>query len=101
MKKYVPSGYQIINIDLTGRISNTAWEPSTEDEKILFDLLKRNGKGKIVKPILLYEKSNKISGFPILINELCSLSSGYAGSQVVLEIFVTVENKLNFTYQED
>lgn len=100
MKKYVPSGYQIINIDLTGKQSGSSWEPSTEDEKILFDLLTRNNNGEIVKPILLYEKMHKMSGLAILSNNVCSLSIGFTGSQVVLTIYTALE-KIGFTYQED
>lgn len=48
-KKYVPSGYQIINIDVSDKTSGTAFTPETEDEKLLFELLS----GNVKKPILL------------------------------------------------
>lgn len=49
-KKYVPSGYQIITIDMTNKTSGTAFTPETEDEKILHEIL---SSGEISKPILL------------------------------------------------
>lgn len=50
-KKYVPSGYQIISLDVTDKTSGTAFTPETEDEKILHQIL---SSGKIEKPILLH-----------------------------------------------
>lgn len=65
-KKYVPSGYQIIEIDVTGKTNGqTKWSPSTEDEKILFDLL---SKPLITKPILIHliDRYNNVVCVPIL-----------------------------------
>lgn len=49
-KKYVPSGYQIISIDVSDKTSGTPFTPETEDEKLLHEIL---SSGEIKKPILL------------------------------------------------
>ena len=48
-KKYVPSGYQIININVENKTSGNAFYPETDDEKLLEQLLVNGCK----KPILL------------------------------------------------
>lgn len=50
-KKYQPSGYQIINLDLSGKTSGTGFAPETEDEKLLYSILRDTNN---VKPILLH-----------------------------------------------
>ena len=49
-KKYIPSGYQIISIDVSDKSSGTGFTPETEDEKILYEILSSS---KFTKPILL------------------------------------------------
>ena len=51
-KKYVPSGYQIINLEYPDIVSGTPLEktPETEDEKILYKIL---SDGNFSKPILV------------------------------------------------
>lgn len=51
-KKYVPSGYQIINLEYPDIVSGTPLEktPETEDEKILHKILSED---KFNKPILI------------------------------------------------
>ena len=60
MKKYVPSGYQIITVDGTNYVEpSSKIETPTEDEKVLIDILKS---GEIKKPILLTIKNIANSG---------------------------------------
>ncbi len=64
-KKYVPSGYQIIVLDLSDKTSGTAFTPETEDEKILYEILRAS---KTSKPILLEINTPNIalSGFCVM-----------------------------------
>ena len=48
-KKYVPSGYQIINIDISGKAQNDTWLPRNEDEKTLLNYVKND----VLKPLLI------------------------------------------------
>ena len=85
-KKYTPSGYQIINIDVTDKTSGTAFTPETEDEKILHEIL---SSGEIKKPILLrlFGISNTvIVGFPVITDGSMTLTVGAVGSSLTEEI---------------
>ena len=98
-KKYQPSGYQIINLDLTDKTSGTPFTPETEDEKLLYEIL---SSGKITKPILLDIKTSgyHFSGFccnDYASHQIC-LSFGPVGSSVT-ESIVGSTNKL--IWQED
>lgn len=68
-KKYVPSGYQIINISIPEGIGNgDSITPTTEDEKLLYNLLLKTNNNEIIKPILLNtriyaEGNSQIIGF--------------------------------------
>lgn len=54
-KKYVPSGYQIIDLTLTGEEQPfVISKDSSEDAKILWDTLTKHISGKLVKPVLLH-----------------------------------------------
>ena len=69
MKKYVPSGYQIINIDTTDKTSGTGFTPETDDEKILYEIL---SSGKLEpKPILLKIKTSVVSlcGYGVIVDD--------------------------------
>lgn len=61
VKKYIPSGYQIINLEYPNIVSGTPIEkyPETEDEKILFDILV--AQSKYTKPILINCKCANVS----------------------------------------
>ena len=62
-KKYIPSGYQIISIDVSDKTNGTPFTPETEDEKLLYEILSSD---KIKKPILLDFKTSgyHFIGFP-------------------------------------
>ena len=60
-KKYSPSGYYIINLDLTGKTSGNSFDCETEDEKILYDVLVKVGNGEKDKPVLLYLLTDNIT----------------------------------------
>lgn len=75
-KKYVPSGYQIINLDLSA-ITTTGGTitPSTEDEKLLLDILSKSSiqeTASNLKPILIHIK--QLGGYDI--TAFATLSSG-------------------------
>lgn len=103
MKKYVPSGYQIINIDLTDKTSGTAFTPETEDEQELSKLLTKHSNKEIIKPVLLTVILNslRMTGFGVVTGGLIALTYGYTGSQVDLELWVDEDGELTFNYQED
>ena len=73
-KKYTPSGYQIINIDVSERAGNP-FTPETIEEKELFAIL---SKEYIMneKPILLSIRTSsyEIVGFATLTNNALSLT---------------------------
>ena len=80
-KKLQPSGYQIINIDVSTQTSGTPFDPVTDDEKLLLDIL---SSGKINKPILLQIKTSSynVIGLSVieLENESISIQFGSIGS---------------------
>lgn len=87
-KKYIPSGYQIINISVTATaLDGTPFSvtATTEDEKILCDLLEHDK--QFTKPILLnfHEISNDytLSGFVTCID-----------GQIILGDISTTNNSL-------
>lgn len=57
-KKYEPSGYQMILVDVSSKISGNSYSPSTEDEEILLKLLTELHEGKMIKPVLLTVKES-------------------------------------------
>lgn len=64
-KKYQPSGYQIINLDLSDKTSGTPFTPETDDEKLLLKLLE-NG---VEKPILLHIQTGNINAISFCVYE--------------------------------
>ena len=66
-KKYVPSGYQILEIESTDKDNDDILLKNTDDEKLLYELFKS---GKILeKPILLRVTASgtpTMCGFPIV-----------------------------------
>lgn len=93
MKKYVPSGYQIIVVNVTGKTSGSTFAPQTEDEKILFEILQNQ---KCNKPILLtiVDSDSKYTGFVALggnkaelvfSDSTLSFSIGYDGTNFSLK----------------
>lgn len=104
MKKYVPSGYQILSIDVTRVDENNHLLEETEDEKVLYDLM-RNGKLDR-KPILLQARHGNsgfvLTGFVIINGVSIQLSDivltdgvidgytivklGWTGEKVVVEV---------------
>ena len=99
-KKYVPSGYQIINLDLTGKTSGTPFTPETEDEKLLHQIL---SSGKIEKPILIHliTSGYEFHSFGLVVskNEL-QIISGAVGSLVSESIYPSAD-KLVWTETEE
>ncbi len=69
-KKYVPSGYQIISVDVNETEDNQWYVVESEDSKILKTLLESNDGRIYKKPILLdiYDNSNgwRIQGFAVI-----------------------------------
>lgn len=98
MKKYVPSGYQIINIDLTGKTSGTPFTPETEDEKLLHEIL---SSGELKKPILLdiTTSSYHVVGFVVYYGDI-SITFGAVGSSVTEEISLD-DDKLQWVETEE
>lgn len=98
-KKYTPSGYQIINIDFD-RLDEDSYLPKeTEDEKILFQILKT---GIVQKPILLHEKTTQTTGFPVISEHLLSIQSllsDFASNVTIVVKWDSEEDKLLVTYE--
>ena len=98
MKKYVPNGYQIINLDLTGKTSGTSFAPETEDEKLLHDLLIRYGNDENVKPVLLSittEQLGTLVAFVIYVGGALKVMD-----DSMLEIITNDDDKLLWTETE-
>ena len=99
MKKYVPSGYQIINLDISTQTSGTPFAPETEDEKLLHKLLSLPLEEQ--KPILLKLKSPDVIfiGFPLSMGVNIQINGGVYGSlwSISLE---TDGNNLVYNYYE-
>lgn len=103
-KKYQPSGYQIINLNLTGKTSGTPFDAETEDEKILLNIFQKILHQEIqTKPILLSVilTGYTFLGFPILSPTGINISDvRYDGlnidSVVSLRIMATVDNQLEY-----
>ena len=106
MKKYVPSGYQIISIDVSRVDDDDNLLEETEDEKVLYELC-RSGKLHR-KPILMDVKMGvggaHLTGFPIILGNSITVQqikleegsiNGY--TQVILEL---VDNKILVTIEE-
>lgn len=106
MKKYVPSGYQIISID-TSRVDDDGnLLEETEDEKVLYEIM-RSGKLHR-KPILMYAKMGnggaELTGYPVILSNSLTLQQiklaegvidGY--TQIILEL---VDNKILVSVEE-
>lgn len=104
MKKYTPSGYQIINIDVSDKTSGTPFTPETEDEKLLHSLL---SSGKLEpKPILLTvyggENGYYMSGFGVInpIDKSITLTYGPVGGSITEKITVS-SDKLQWELAEE
>lgn len=85
-KKYTPSGYQIINIDVSARTSGIPFTPETEDEKLLHEIL---SSGEIKKPILLNVITSlygTITAFPIITDNSSLLRVAFAGYQLSISV---------------
>ena len=100
-KKYNPSGYQIINLDLTGKTSGTAFTPETEDEKLLYNILVNK---KCNKPILLQILWGvtllELCGFGIYYDQELSITVGEVGGSVT-HTFSLSSDKLLWDLQEE
>lgn len=102
-KKYIPSGYQIINLDLEVEQSGISElkTPETEDEKILHSLL--SDAENIKKPILIkakvYDKDSDTIGyfkqFATIIDN--TLLLGFSNNYSSLEIYAD-DDKLSITF---
>ena len=102
-KKYVPSGYQIINIDCSDKTSGTPFDPVTEDEillcKILYDVTSEG----INKPILLKcidTDQNMWCGFPSICNNRATLTDGIIGSSKQVTLW-SDGSQLEINYAEE
>ena len=99
-KKYTPSGYQIISIDVSDQTSGTAFTPETEDEKLLHEIL---SSGEIKKPILLRLfgiTDDVLVGFPLIVDNKLTITYGVVGSSVTEEIGIS-STKLLWTETEE
>jgi len=98
-KKYAPSGYQIINIDLSAKTSGTAFLPETEDEKLLHEIL---SSGELKKPILLdiTTENYHLSGVATWGGGAITLIDGHVGSSVS-ERITYASDKLLWTENEE
>ena len=87
-KKYVPSGYQIINLDLMDKTVQVPFEPTTEDEKILWNILHKGNTVLPSKPILLGVKTAylRFLGFGTIADSSITLISGLIGSSTSIII---------------
>ena len=95
-KKYVPSGYQIINIDCSDKTSETPFDPITEDEKLLFKII--NDK-KFDKPILLnvIDSSGILwTGFGVIHDVSIILSLG----QSLISFYISSGQLVYYLYEE-
>lgn len=100
-KKYVPSGYQIISIDVSDKTSGTPFSPETEDEKLLYEILLSD---EIKKPILLDIKSSgyHLVGFAnidIRSTQVC-ITYGAVGSSIS-ETITANSNKLTWVENQE
>ncbi len=102
-KKYMPSGYQIIDLKLMG--STVPWEiskDSSEDAKVLWETLTKHQQGEIVKPVLLHLYADN---YGANITMLCtfmgdSIYFGDANSSYVGSIILNGNNlEINITEQ--
>ena len=97
-KKYTPSGYQIINLDFD-RLDDGYLPKETEDEKILFQILKT---GICPKPILLQEKTTQTTGFPVISYHLLSIQSlltDFASNTIIVIKWDYEKDKLLVSYE--
>lgn len=104
-KKYTPSGYQIITIDIADKTSGTDFTPVTEDEKILLNIIDSGTKDILQKPILLNVLNSGdivISGYATMKSGGVSVSCGRNGDNLVfVEFDKNGETTVLFTYYED
>ena len=80
-KKYTPSGYQIINLEVVDNSGFTITPDDNEDSKILFDMMALFlDKGILKKPILLHltETTNG--------NSICGIAQVFASSEYMCEL---------------
>ena len=99
-KKYVPSGYQIINLDVSDKTSGIPFTPETEDEKILHEIL---SSGKLSKPILLHIITGapyEITGFAVKTDNSISLTFGNVGSSITEELSISSDKLVWIEYEE-
>ena len=96
-KKYSPSGYTIITIDVKDKTSGTPFTPETDDEKLLYNLLINPS---IRKPILLTvlnaPEGNYFTGFGTIVEYAITITDGFVGT-TISERFSASANKLTWT----
>lgn len=93
-KKYLPSGYQIINLDVVDNSGFTISPDDNEDSKILFDVMTLFlDKGILKKPILLHltetTNGNSVCGFAQVFassENICELQCGTGDNYVILTL---------------
>lgn len=102
-KKYQPSGYQIIVIDVSDKINQTPFTPETDDEKLLHNLLQKSS-SKDIKPILLSIKgtsNGNVMGFTsINDSNTCFLYTEKIGSLACYSFYLD-SDKLVYEYTEE
>ena len=98
-KKYVPSGYQIINLNVEDKSSGVAFTPETDDEKLLLKILESR---ECKKPILLHIKTSSydLTGIAVFDTSTISLLSGNIGT-LVSEFISETSGKLQWTETEE
>ena len=95
-KKYVPSGYQIINITSTDVDDDGYLILESKDAKILYELLDNNNPKIVTKPILLnYE--DILIGFAIISGSKLSLCQATYLNDGTLDSL----NQVEFIFESD
>lgn len=99
-KKLQPSGYTIINIDASAQTSGTPFDPVTDDEKLLCEILSN---GEFKKPILLDiidPSGDHWCGFPIRYTSRLTFTDGQVGATTSLVIDVSSEQLIVEIFEE-
>lgn len=98
-KKYSPSGYQIINLDLSDKTKNVAFTPETDDEKLLYELINKRSDKIILLKVNDFDSTLHV-GFCVMENTFYGFLYGTIGSfmQLIIEKDGT---KLKVSYLEE
>jgi hypothetical protein len=99
-KKYVPSGYQILEIDVSDKTSGNSYAPSTKDEEILLESLKKIENNEKVKPILLVinDGGDLSSGFVNIDYSISQINLNIGACQTLFTYSFMYDDEEKFTY---